>query len=178
MIQLFLTLLLLIILMIIINTKESFYFQTCNNFRILAMNDYDVAADDEDGGNNKKRCFKLFSEPPGNIKPTDTGYIIIKNKNSDISEIIELKSNHIIEQDDVTKFIKLTKVDIPDINDNNTYLITLNIKNDDDKLKVYNTIEITARDVDLSRDDLNTKCPSTTDRLITLLKNKNIVFSL
>ena len=175
MIQLFLTLLLIIILMIFINTKESF--QTCDNFKIIAMNDYDDTDNDET--NKKNRCFKLFSEQPGNIKKTDTGYIIIKNKNTDISKIIELDTKHIITQDDGTNFIKLTIEDIFEINDNNTYLITLNIENGDGTLKVSNTVEITSRDVDLSRDDLNTKtCSTFTERFIKSLKNKNILVSL
>ena len=173
MIQLFLTLLLLIILIIIINTKESFYQVSCptNKFILTAMNSYDEQVD------KKVPCIKLIMETDITGK---SGYILIKNKNENISNIIKLSTSNLkqSEDDKGKKYINLTEENST-IQLDKTYLITLNIINDDTNIvDVYNTIEITFREVNLSPSDLTTKYKCNTDKLIKSLKNKNIVFHL
>jgi hypothetical protein len=173
MIQLFLTILLLVILAIIINTKESFNQEGCSSNILNAINDYIG-----DGGDNKIPCIKLITT---NIKDK-SGYIVINEKNENISRIINLpKSGISVEEEEDnngTYYINLTK-DNSDIEIGKTYLITLNIINEQkNSFHVYDTIEITFREVNLSGDDLNTKCKTTKDRLIDSLKTKNIVFHL
>ena len=173
MIQLFLTLLLLIILIIIINTKESFYQVSCptNKFILTAMNSYDEQVD------KKVPCIKLIMETDIMDK---SGYILIKNKNENISNIIKLSTSNLkqSEDDKGKKYINLTEENST-IQLDKTYLITLNIINDDTNIvDVYNTIEITFREVNLSPSDLTTKYKCNTDKLIKSLKNKNIVFHL
>ena len=177
MIQLFLTLLLLIILIIIINTKESFYQKSCTTNKLYAINAYD-----EDKNGKKIPCIKLT---PTNINTDVTGYnIVLKEKNENISRIINLSQSDIsVEEDEdedddtVTHYINLTN-DNSNIEIGKTYFITLNIFDKDGGGKVYDTIEITFREVNLSPSDLTTKYKCNTDKLIKSLKNKNIVFHL
>jgi hypothetical protein len=169
MIQLFLTLLLLIILIIIIRTKESFYDSKCptENLVLNAMNDIDI-------DNNNTPCIKL--KPNQSLSTKDlTGYIFIKNKNAKTSKVIDLEEEMIqLDDDKNINYIKLTK----DIVLGETYLITLNVINND-ILHVYDTVEITFRKVTLSDDNLNTNCKSNRDKLIDELKTKkNIILSL
>ena len=59
---------------------------------------------------------------------------------------------------------------------NNTYLITLNIKNEDGNYTIYDTIEITFKDVNLSNDDLNLN--NNCNNIIESLKNKKIILNI
>ena len=168
MIQLFLTLLLLIILIIIIRTKESFYYSKCptENLVLNAMNDID---------NNNTPCIKLKTNQ--SLSKDLTSYIFIKNKNEKTSEVINVTANMIQSDDNNTNYIKLGPPAI-NLDPETTYLITLNVMNDNGKLDVYNTVEITFRKVTLSDDNLNTNCKSNRDKLIDELKTKNIILSL
>ena len=167
MIQLFLTLLLLIILIIIIRTKESFYYSKCptENLVLNAMNDID---------NNNTPYIKLI--PNQSLSTKDlTGYIFIKNKNGKTSKVIDLEDKMIqLDDNQNINYIKLT---VPHIELEETYLITLNVINGN-ILHVYNTVEITFRNITLSDGDLNIKHKSNRDKLIDELKTKNIVLSL
>ena len=170
MIQLFLTILLLVILAIIINTKEPFYQKSCTTNKLYAINATVVT------NMTKIPCIKLITE--NDIKGK-SGYIVINEKNVNTSTIINLTDDIINKDDENGKnYIDLTEIDkVSNIELGKTYIITLNIIYTSNVV-VYNTVEITFRKVNLSGDDLNTKCKTTKDKLIDSLKTKNIVFHL
>ena len=186
MIQLFLIIVILVILITIINKTETFY-NACNN-NLYAMNSYYTDSD-----NKTYPCIDLILENETNLVPESiSGSIIIKNKHSkDVPVIIDIKDSIdkgkiIVDSQNTLSgtttavntqnnkiILRLTEETTKYLELGNTYQITLNIKNeDDDKYTIYDTIEITFKEVNLSNDDLNLNQPNT--NLLTILKNKKI----
>jgi len=186
MIQLFLIIVILVILITIINKTETFYVNTCNKPNLYAMNSYYT---DED---NTHPCIDLILENDTNLDPVSiSGSIIIKNKHKDVPLILDIKDSIEAEKIIVDSqntlagtttavntqnnkiILRLTEDTTTYLELGNTYQITLNIKNEDDgKYTIYDTIEITFKEVNLSNDDLNLNQPNT--NLLTILKNKKI----
>jgi len=181
MIQLFLIVIILVILIVKLNTKETFFQESCGKTVLYAMNSYYIDTDD-----NKKPCIDLIVDED---IMTKSGYILIKNKHNNQPPLItEIKNVEIKEFDITTSASALasnlemtrTRLQLSDkqsLELNNTYLITLNIKNDDnDNYIIYDTIEITFKDVNLSNDDLNLN--NNCNNIIESLKNKKIILNI
>jgi hypothetical protein len=190
MIQLFLIIVILVILITIINKTETFYVNTCNKTNLYAMNSYYTDTDDTDDTDNTHPCINLILENDTNLNPDSmSGSIIIKNKHKDVPLILDIKDINVeegvptqntlagtttaVNTQNNKIILRLTEATTTYLELGNTYQITLNIKNeDDDKYTIYDTIEITFKEVNLSNDDLNLNQPNT--NLLTILKNKKI----
>ena len=179
MIQLFLIVIILVILIVKLNTKETFFQESCGKTVLYAMNSY-IDTDD-----NKKPCIDLIVDEDIRNK---SGYILIKNKHNNHSPLITEIKNATIKDFDITTSASAlpsnsemtrTRLQLSDkqsLELNNTYLITLNIKNEDDNYTIYDTIEITFKDVNLSNDDLNLN--NNCNNIIESLKNKKIILNI
>jgi hypothetical protein len=179
MIQLFLIVIILVILIVKLNTKETFFQESCGKTVLYAMNSYYIDTDD-----NKKPCIDLIVDEDIRNK---SGYILIKNKHNNQPPLItEIKNVEIKEFDITTSASALAsnlemtrnRLQLSDesLELNNTYLITLNIKNEDGNYTIYDTIEITFKDVNLSNDDLNLN--NNCNNIIESLKNKKIILNI
>ena len=176
MIQLFLIVIILVILISTLNTTETFDQESCDKKVLNAMNSYYT-----DSNNSKQPCIDLIINEDISNK---LGYILIKNKHNNNSPLIEDIQNVIYKQFDTTtsasnnnstsSLVLSSEKQFLELN--NTYLITLNIKNDDDNYTIYDTIEITFKDVNLSNNDLNLN--NNCNNLIDSLKNKNIILNI
>ena len=186
MIQLFLIIIILVILICIFNTKESFYFNNCQK-DLNALNTVDA---------NDNSCIELFFD---NVPNISKAFIVIKNKHTshkesplildiidDISDtnseptgttiasptgttIASCKPNSVNTKNrDNKQIIQLTE-NIPYLQLGNTYLITLNIKSDNNYIS-YETLEITFKNVKLAENNLN----KTNSNILNILKNKKI----
>ena len=198
MIQLFLIIIILVILICIFNTKESFYFDECSKRDLNALN----TVDDNDTPcielffdkvNDISKAFiviknkhtsheesPLFldithdisdtnSEPTGTTIASPTGTTIASPKGTTIASC---KPKSVITTNrDNKQIIQLTE-NIPYLQLGNTYLITLNIKPKHSNFRVYETLEITFKDVKLAENNLN----KTNSNILNILKNKKINF--
>ena len=180
MIQLFLIVIILVILIVKLNTKETFVQESCDKKVLYAMNSYYIDTDD-----NKKPCIDLIVDED---IMTKSGYILIKNKHNnqppliiDIDDVtskefdITTSASALASNSEMTR-TRLQLSDKQSLELNNTYLITLNIKNEDDNYTIYDTIEITFKDVNLSNDDLNLN--NNCNNIIESLKNKKIILNI
>ena len=188
MIKLFLIVIILIILICILNTKESFYSDTCSNTELNAMNSY------TDSNNSKKPCIELIFDKIGAISKA---FIIIKNKHlpedeahfilnitdninsgdttAPTSPTATTKNNSVVEKNrDGKQIIQLTQ-GIEYLQLGNTYLITLKIKKiDNDNYITYDTLEITFKDVKLAENNIKQNC----NNIFQILKNKQLILSI